>query len=424
MRRRWLALLIVLAVAAAAMTGHAVGAPTGVALPLTVTVNVDATIEATSPSGAVVTYSATVSGGSGSSTYSCPGSGDTYGLGSHTATCTATDTFWLISDSGSATFEVVDTTDPVVTPPADVGPIPATSPSGATASYGSASATDAVDGSVTATCGPPSSGSLFPIGTTTITCSATDSSGNTGTASFTVTVSPGPSPPSPAPGGGGAPVLPVPDPPPSGTEDRSPPANVSDVKARLGDKSVRITWKNPTDGDFDHVVISREPGKAGEPASVIYEGSGASVVDTSLEVGTQYRYLLVPYDRAGNHPGGVAVVAVGRRQLLLRPADGAVVRRPPTLQWAKIPEAGYYNLQLWYAPGRSAAAGAAFRKVFSAWPTASKLKLERSWTFKGKRYTLRPGTYRWYVWPGIGSRSKREFGDLIGRAEFTVVKRV
>ena len=408
------------------MTGHAVGAPTGAIL--TVTVNVDATIEATSPSGAVVTYSATVSGGSGTSTTSCPGSGATYGLGSHTATCTATDTAWFISDSGSATFEVVDTTDPVVTTPADVGPIPATSPSGATASYGSASATDAVDGSVTATCGPPSSGSLFPIGTTSITCSATDSSGNTGTASFTVTVSPGPSPPSPAPGGGGgggggAPVLPVPDPPPSGTEDRSPPANVSDVKARLGDKSVRITWKNPTDGDFDHVVISREPGKAGEPASVIYEGSGASVVDTSLEVGTKYRYLLVPYDRAGNHPGGVAVVAVGRRQLLLRPADGAVVRRPPTLQWAKIPKAGYYNLQLWYAPSRASAAGTAFRKVLSAWPTASKLQLGQAWTYARKRYTLKPGIYRWFVWPGIGLRSNNDYGDLIGRSEFRVVKR-
>jgi hypothetical protein len=49
------------------------------------------------------------------------------------------------------------------------------------------SATDAVDGPVTATC-KPASGSNFRIGHTLVTCSATDSSGNTGTARFTVTV--------------------------------------------------------------------------------------------------------------------------------------------------------------------------------------------------------------------------------------------
>ena len=36
----------------------------------------------------------------------------------------------------------------------------------------------------------PTSGSLFPFGRTTVTCSATDSHGNTGRATFTVEVSP------------------------------------------------------------------------------------------------------------------------------------------------------------------------------------------------------------------------------------------
>ena len=50
-----------------------------------------------------------------------------------------------------------------------------------------ASATDAVDGEVPVVC-QPSSGSTFPIGTTTVTCTATDSDLNTTTGSFTVTV--------------------------------------------------------------------------------------------------------------------------------------------------------------------------------------------------------------------------------------------
>jgi hypothetical protein len=50
-----------------------------------------------------------------------------------------------------------------------------------------ATATDAVDGELPVVC-QPSSGSTFPIGTTTVTCTATDSDLNTTTGSFTVTV--------------------------------------------------------------------------------------------------------------------------------------------------------------------------------------------------------------------------------------------
>jgi hypothetical protein len=50
-----------------------------------------------------------------------------------------------------------------------------------------ASARDDVDGSRTVTC-TPRSGSHFKLGKTRVSCSATDSSGNTATARFTVTV--------------------------------------------------------------------------------------------------------------------------------------------------------------------------------------------------------------------------------------------
>ena len=50
-----------------------------------------------------------------------------------------------------------------------------------------ASANDAVDGSRPVTC-KPASGTTFPLGTTTVTCSATDKSSNVGKASFKVNV--------------------------------------------------------------------------------------------------------------------------------------------------------------------------------------------------------------------------------------------
>src|SRR6185436_6681955 len=60
-------------------------------------------------------------------------------------------------------------------------------PSGAAVTYGAASASDLVDGSLAASCSP-ASGSTVALGTTTGNCSATDAHGNTGSNSFSVTV--------------------------------------------------------------------------------------------------------------------------------------------------------------------------------------------------------------------------------------------
>ena len=62
----------------------------------------------------------------------------------------------------------------------------ATSPAGAVVNY-AVTASDVVDGSVSPAC-TPASGSTFPAGNTTVTCSATDHAGNTSSASFAVTI--------------------------------------------------------------------------------------------------------------------------------------------------------------------------------------------------------------------------------------------
>ncbi|MGC8952805.1 HYR domain-containing protein, partial [Chloroflexus sp.] len=53
---------------------------------------------------------------------------------------------------------------------------------------------DAVSGAVAVTC-TPASGSTFPLGTTTVTCTATDAAGNTASGSFTITVTSASAPP-------------------------------------------------------------------------------------------------------------------------------------------------------------------------------------------------------------------------------------
>jgi hypothetical protein len=80
---------------------------------------------------------------------------------------------------------LADTTPPVIVVPSDIT-IPALDSSGATVSF-TATANDTVDGAITPVCEPPS-GSTFPIGSTIVECTATDSSGNSASESFTVTI--------------------------------------------------------------------------------------------------------------------------------------------------------------------------------------------------------------------------------------------
>jgi hypothetical protein len=77
---------------------------------------------------------------------------------------------------------------PVITTPADIT-LNAPAPDGGAVVNYTVTVVDNVDDNPQLTCEPPS-GSTFPIGVTTVRCTATDTSGNTSAASFTVTVLP------------------------------------------------------------------------------------------------------------------------------------------------------------------------------------------------------------------------------------------
>jgi uncharacterized repeat protein (TIGR01451 family) len=169
--------------------------------------------EATSPAGAVVTLA-----GSGSD----PDPGDTlafiwtegtvslgsaaevtttFAIGAHEVTLTVSDSHAVASST--ALIVVRDTTPPAVTPPSALT-VPATTSTGTSveswpalsAWLSSAIAVDAADAASRALTpranGAPVDGTtIFPIGTTTVTFSFQDASGNTGSATSSVTVSVG-----------------------------------------------------------------------------------------------------------------------------------------------------------------------------------------------------------------------------------------
>lgn len=149
----------------------------------------DVVIVATNSAGAVVIFRAAASDiGDGDVTVDCfPAAGDLFPVGTTTVDCTAVDSSGN-GAGGSFDVTVVDDSDtvaPVISVPADIT-VPADSADGAVVDY-DASATDEVDGEVAVTCAP-ASGSLFPVGTTTVTCDAADASGNDATETFDVTV--------------------------------------------------------------------------------------------------------------------------------------------------------------------------------------------------------------------------------------------
>lgn len=131
--------------------------------------------------GAVVNYPAIISNGACGPVTSSPASGSFFPVGTTTVTAST-----FAGPSCTFTVRVNDTQPPTITCPSNmsVGNTPGLC--GANVSF-SPTIADNCPGVTVASV--PASGSFFPIGTTTVTSTATDASGNTATCSFTITVS-------------------------------------------------------------------------------------------------------------------------------------------------------------------------------------------------------------------------------------------
>jgi hypothetical protein len=115
-----------------------------------------------------------------------PPSGTAFPVGTTTVTCAVTDAAGNSNSCGFA-VTVVDAQPPlVICPPNQTAVASSPTAPGAVVNYPAPAASDNCPG-VTVLCAPPS-GSSFALGTTTVTCTAQDASGNRASCSFTVQV--------------------------------------------------------------------------------------------------------------------------------------------------------------------------------------------------------------------------------------------
>jgi hypothetical protein len=187
--------------------------------------------------------------------------------------------------------------------------------------------------------------------------------------------------------------------------DATPPA-LGELTVKPANRKAHLRWKSPD--DVTSVVLARAPGEKGAAESIVFSGTSLAkgYTDRGLRPGRNYVYRLTASDAAANQ--AVKTLEFLARGALLFPAPGERVTKPPLLVWEKVRRASYYNVVLIRG-----------RRVYSAWPLRARLRLPRTWTYKGRRYKLRPGTYSWFVWPGRGPLSAGKYGRMLGGSTFS-----
>lgn len=186
----------------------------------------------------------------------------------------------------------VDLTAPNLTVPQNMT-LEASGPDGARADF-TATATDNLSASTVTYSKNP--GTVFPIGETTVTATATDEAGNASSKSFTVKV-----------------------------QDTTAPTAPSSLKATpksallLFTQSINLTWSGASDivGVASYVVQRSTDGKTWSNLATV-GGSTTSYADTNLKPLTRYYYRILAKDASGNTSNNGSPTASAMALLVLR----------------------------------------------------------------------------------------------------------
>jgi fibronectin type 3 domain-containing protein len=401
----------------------------------------------------------------------------TTGTTSTTSTDTTTPTTTTTDSSSTTTTTPVDNPPSFQNVPANVT-VEANGPSGSAVNYTVPTAVDDQDGPRPVACSPES-GSVFPLGDTTVTCTATDSGGNTAQATFPVTVRDTTPPSLVVPADHSiyaTSALGVSDSDPgviafvqaaSATDIVDPqPVVGSDLHSFL---PVGVTVIRFFARDFSGNVTGREsrltvvpPPTAGTPPLPLPPPVVASIppnvaklslapLDGALrltwQTGADCDHVVVTRSNSNGSADQVVYSGNGNSftdqglengveyRYVIRCVDaagnrsaGVAIVAVPRRNMLRSPKDG---AQLRKPPKLAWASDATADyynlqllrngvRIFVSWPTKTSFTLKKSWTYQGRGYTLSAGRYDWYVWPGFGPRQDVNYGTLLGARSFRI----
>ena len=400
-----------------------------------------------------------------------------------TDTTTPTDTTSTDATTTDATTTDVTTTTTVDNPPSFANvpsglTVEANGPSGSAVNYTAPTASDDTDGPRPVSC-TPGSGSTFPLGSTSVTCTATDLAGHQAQASFTVAVH-----------DTTAPTLVTPDPhsvyasSALGASD-SDPGVVAFVQAA---SATDIVDPHPVVGSNIHSLLPVGTTVISFYARDFSGNSTTRNVPLTVLPPPEASAPPLPPVVVASLPPNVGVVGVaaldGTLVLTWQPppgcdhvvvtrsnSDGSAEKVVYSGEGSRYEDQGLENgIEYRYvircvdASGnrsagvaivavphrnmlRSPKDGAALKKppklvwgrdaeadyynlqllrnnvrIFAAWPTKTTFALKKGWKYQGRKYALRPGRYEWFVWPGVGPRKDATYGTLLGARSFVILR--
>ncbi len=122
--------------------------------------------------------------------------------------------------------------------------------------------------------------------------------------------------------------------------DIIPPANVSGFETTPRDSGIELKWRNPSDSDFDKVVVVRsEKFYPIDPFDgvIVYSGKGEKFIDTGLENNKPYYYTAFTYDKIGNYSSGAISATIPHLPgVIPPPISPVIVPAPEDVQKLKI----------------------------------------------------------------------------------------
>ncbi|MGN6431347.1 MAG: hypothetical protein ACTHNB_11555 [Gaiellaceae bacterium] len=140
-------------------------------------------------------------------------------------------------------------------------------------------------------------------------------------------------------------------------------------------------------------------------AGIEIAGQNAAQVFTSAQFAPAAPNLTSPSPTSSSKQKIAGVLAARAERRASRPASkpSAASKRKtsrlstaPRLRWTGVRGASYYNVRLFRGRVR----------ILDLWPSQPVVKVPRAWVYGGVHYSLRPGRYTWFVYPGIGKPSR------------------